>query len=326
MKIVIKLRFQVLAVLLFPHLSSAELLPRIELGGIDSSVYGFIAHSEYANYLSPRDAAVLLLDYGSNEFRLGLTWGRVLTPTQRIKLSVEHFAQENTFDFAAYPDGNFSGQNQFGLQYEYAATKKYLEAFIFRGYYFQANGSRLSDVPTVEGSINQRFLTGGMGGGINLGPRWRLWPGAQIDLGIAYDQVHFSTKHESAKNSSGFGQNATFLQKFIYDITLEVAVAHRKPYQQYSANIHWPVYHSSSRSLGLQLAASHLHSSILPAHDENIIGLSLTYQWGGSQPSSQFLPLCFRGDIECDLIQWASHSAAYLPGVFVQRDQQLIPR
>lgn len=301
--------------------SVLALQPQVELGAFDSSVYGFVAHSQYANFVSPRDVGVFLLDYGPNQFRMGLTWSRLLTPKQRIKLSVEHFSQYNTLDFAAYPDGQFIGQNQFGMQYEWALSKKRLEAAILRGYYFQANDGSLSDMPMMGNEVNQRNLAGGIGGGVSIGPRWQLWPGAQLEMGIGYDAVHFSTENEPAKNSSGVGQNAILTQEFSPNAFLELAVANRKPYQQYTASLNFPVYRWRDRLLGLKLQASHLHSHVLPSGTENIVGLSLSYRWGGEPAETQ---RCFQGDSRCDLITWSSRSAAYLPGVFVQRDQNVI--
>src|SRR5271169_981565 len=119
------------ALLLFSFSALSESMqPQINLGSFDSSVYGFIAHSEYANFISSRDTGDFFLDYGPNQFRVGLTWVRILTPKQRIKFSVEHFSQYNKFDFAAYPDGQFIGQNQFGGQYELSFSKKRLEAAV----------------------------------------------------------------------------------------------------------------------------------------------------------------------------------------------------
>lgn len=295
--------------------------PQIELGAFASSEYGVIVHSAYSNFITPRDVGDFLLDYGPRQFRAGLTWGRILTPKQRIKLSVEHFSQYNTFDFFAYPDGQFIGQNQFGGQYELALSEKRVEAAVLRGYYFQANNGSLRNMPIIMDEVNQRNLVGGVGGGFNIGPRWRLWPGAQIEMGFGYDVVHFSTENEPAKNSSGFGQGAILTQQFSPNAFLELAVANRNPYQQYSASLNVPIYRRHNRSLGVKLQASHLHSQVLPVGNESIIGLSLSYQWDGESDTTQ---RCFQGDSHCDLINWSSRSAAYLPGVFVQRDQKVI--
>jgi hypothetical protein len=301
--------------------SSEPMQPQVTLGAFDSNVYGVIAHSEYANFISSRDVGIFLLDYGPNQFRAGLAWGRILTPKQRIKLSVEHFSQYNTFDFAAYPDGMFVGQNQFGGQYELALSHKRLEAAILRGYYFQANDASLAEVPTIINEKNQRTVVGGVGGGFSIGPRWQLWPGAQIEMGFGYDVVHFSTQNEPAKDSSGFGQGAILTQQFSPSAFFELAVANRKPYQQYSASLNLPIHRWRNRLIGLKLQASHLHSHVLPAGNENIMGLSLIYRWDGDSTTTQ---RCFQGDSNCDLINWTSRSAAYLPGVFVQRDQKVI--
>ncbi len=313
-----------------PDLSTAlnnniELMPMVWLGGSDSSVYGFVAHTQYANYLSPQDAVSFLLDYGSEQFRMDLTWAHVINEKQRFKISLQHFSQDNTFDFDTGPDHQFIGQNDVGFAYEYAVPRRFLQAFHINGYYFGANNGDFGPTTLITpGGAYQdnRNLVGATGGGLGLGPRWKLWTGSEVELTFGYDTVNFDTQSEPAKNSSGFGQNVYFTQQLTKNIDLQLMVVHRQPYHQYAANLDWAFYQKQGRRLGLQLQASHLNSDVLPASNENIIGLNLFYQWDGNATKGK--ALCFKGDTSCDLLNWSSRSAAYLPGVFVQRDQSIV--
>jgi hypothetical protein len=308
-----------------PVFDSTALMPMVWLGGSDSSVYGFIAHSQYANYLSPRDAVAFQLDYGSRQFRMGLSWAHELTEQQRLKISVQHLSQDNNFDFATGTDHEFIGQNTAGFAYEYAVSRRFLEAFHVNGYYFNANNGNLDNVTYITPGgefVDNRTLTGGTGGGLGIGPRWKLWPGSQIEMTLGYDTVNFDTHSQAAKNSSGFGQNLYLTQQLAKNIKVQLMVARRQPYQQYGASIDWAFYQKPGRRMGLQVQASHLNSDVLPASKENIVGLSLFYQWDGNAAKGQ--ALCFKGDTSCDLLNWSAHSAADLPGVFVQSDESIV--
>ncbi|HVV69664.1 MAG TPA: hypothetical protein VHE99_11650 [Gammaproteobacteria bacterium] len=306
-------------------LDSPELMPEVWLGGSNSSVYGFVAHSQYANYLSPEDALALQLDYGSRQFRMGLSWAHELNEQQRLKISVQHLSQDNNFDFVTGTDHQFIGQNSAGIAYEYALQRRFLEAIHVNGYYFSANNGNLDNVTYITPAgkfVDNRTLIGGTGGGLGIGPRWKLWPGSQIEMTLGYDTVNFDTHNQAAKNSSGFGQNLYFTQRIAKNLAVELTVSRRQPYKQYGASVNWAFYQKPGRTLGLQVQASHLDSNVLPAGNENIVGLNLFYQWGGNKDRGN--ALCFKGDTSCDLLNWSARSAAYMPGVFVQQDESVV--
>ncbi len=313
-------------------LAEANLLPELAVGAIYSTVYSAMAHIQYANFLTPRDAAAILMDYGPDQFRMDLTWAHILTANQRFKLSAQHFSQRNDFTFATpSPGGVYIGQNAVGGEYEYAFGHSWLQVLNLQGYYFSASNGDLVDIlfsPDGTHLFNdQRTLVGGQGGGFSVGPRWQIWRGGEFGVAVNYDEVNFDTQVPGVNNQSqGLGGTAHFRQQLAANLDIEFMATLRQPYDQYTAEINWIVHQSATHRFGLQLTASHLNSDVLPAGNENVVGLSLIYRWDGRTRISRQQPQCFVDDAGCDLIHWTTHSAAYTPGVYLLNAETIVPQ
>lgn len=307
-----------------PYALSAD-DPIAWLGASNSSVYGMVYEGQFANLLTPRDAAALVLDYGSQQFRLGLTWARVIDPKQRFKISLEHFAQNSDYDFAAGTDSGFIGQNQIGAEYEYALLKHWVKSFVFHGYYVMANNGDFQNATidtATQTFTNIRGLTGGSGGGVGMGPTWQPWSGARLAVLTSYDQIDYDTNYEPANNASGMGFTMDFTQQLHPQFALELSAARRSVYQQYAASLTWTAHHAANSQYGVSLQASYLNSDTLIAAHDTVIGLNFFYQWDAHK-RTPLTPLCFAGDSACDSLGWSTRSAAYVPGVYVQMDQSV---
>lgn len=304
-----------------------EQFPMVDFAQYYSSVYGPVSHGQYAHLFSPKDAASIMIDFGPNQFRLDLTWAHLLRPNQRYKLSAQHFSQSNTFDFVTLNAGEMVGQNVLGAEYEYAFSNAWTHTLVMQGYYFSANNGDLPSIPFSNDPniyLDERTLVGAQGGGIGAGPRWNPWQGAKLELALNYDQVNFSTQTEPPKNSQGIGGTILFAQNLFTTVTFELMTTYRQPYHQYRANLSWVPYNKGTRQLGLQLIATHLNSDTLPATHENILGLNLSYRWDANTSLPRSNLSCFPRNHNCDLIYYSSRSAAYLPGVYVQRDENIV--
>ncbi len=293
------------------------------LGASNSSVYGMIYEAQFANLLTPRDAAAFLLDYGPKEFRMGLTWAHVIDARQRFKLSAEHFAEDSTYDFYSGQDHEFIGQDQVGAEYEYATLLPWLNSLVFNGYYVATNDGDFGNqsFTTAAGTFtNVRDLTGGSGGGAGIGPTWQPWSGGRLEVLANYDTINYDTNYEPAKSKSGIGATVDFTQQLSPHFALELFAAPRSTYQQYSASLTWTIHHSAQSQYGISLQASHIDSNTFIASDDTVLGLNFFYQWDAHK-RNPLTPLCFAGDASCDALGWSTRSAAYMPGIYVERDQ-----
>lgn len=307
--------------------NSSYLIPELWLGGMTSSVYGFIAHGLYTNFLTPKDAGAFLLDYGPNQFRIDLTWAHIFEDDQRIKLSAQHFSQNNQFDFVSGETGSFIGQNQLAAEYQHSFNQPWLQLLGVQAYYVKANQGDLSPVILSDEQgefIDERTLVGGKGGGFALGPQWKLGQDSELSLAVNYDTVSFPAQNQPANDSKGFGGTARIKKLIRSNGWIELMATQRQPYTQYAAHLFWNAYHTPKHDIGLQLTLSHMNSSILPAENENVIGLNFVYRWNDGHHFAGKKPLCFNGDMGCDLLRWAGQSAAYLPGVYVQNDESVL--
>lgn len=313
-----------------PNLGSDAMsadMPIMWLGASDSSVYGMIYGGQFANLLTSRDAVALVLNYGAEEFRLGVTWARVVTPNQRFKISLEHFAQDSNYAFVSGADHEFIGQNQVGAEYEYATLKPWAESWLVNGYYVGANNGDFPDqtFTTPAGTFNNiRGLTGGSGGGIGTGPTWELWHNGRLEVLANYDSINYNTEYQPSNSKSGLGVTVDFTQHLGKRLDLELSALPRSVYQLYTASLTWTAHYSATSQYGVSLQASHMDSSTLIAGNENVVGLNFFYQWNAHK-AMPHTPLCFAGDASCDSLGWSTRSAAYVPGVYVQMDQAVFP-
>lgn len=295
--------------------------PIVTLNTYNSSAYGFFANAEYTNTWSENNAASFLLGFGVNTFRIGIVWAHQLTDNQRLKLGIEHFAQEIQFDFVSSPDHEYIGQNAIGATYQYLFHNSILQQLNVSGYYSGSKNGVFKDRPfntPMGGMVDVRGVAGANSEGVNAGPQFHLWRGASLSTAVSYDAVAYGVHYEPAKDVHGLGVIASFEQQLPHHSQLNLSAAKLKPYDLYQVSVDWPAYATAVRRLDLGISGSHLQSDILPVADDNIVGLTLVYRWDGAVDLN-------RNDATSQLLDWARSSPAYLPEVYAMRDETVVP-
>lgn len=292
--------------------------PLLQLGLDYSSTFTAFGHGEYANHINADNAAALLLDFGFDQFRIGLNWAHQMSDDQRFKIGFEHLAQKIDYDFASGTDHDFTGQNAIGATYQYLFTGRRLQAFTLSSYYADASNDNLVN-PTVtingENFLNIRQISGAIIQGISFGPTYRLWPGGFVSTNLNFDSVHYDPQYEAAENSSGFGPTISFIQMLSH-ASFNASVAHKEPYQLYQAGFNWIAYSKPCESLEIGINDSYFRTNNAQVENDNLVALNFTFKWGAAAPT-------LTTDTK-DLLNWSLSNPASLPAVFVMRDQALV--
>ena len=139
-----------------------------------SEKYGYVLQGQYTKLFSGINALSLVLEYGKNQNRMNGTWGYVLSPHQRIKLTAERLAQKINFDFFSGGKKEWLGQYAYGLSYEYLLPKSLINNINFNMFYSKASSKVLSDKVYHDGSDfkwyrNYRHIAGAKNKGVSVG-------------------------------------------------------------------------------------------------------------------------------------------------------------
>jgi hypothetical protein len=294
--------------------------PLLQLGLDYSSTYTALGHGEYANHINADNTAAFLLDFGFDQFRIGLNWAHQMSDDQRFKIGIEHLAQKDNFDFVSGTDHDFIGQNAVGATYQYLFTGRRLQAFTLSSYYADASNDSIANPGmTINGQdfLNIRQMSGAIIQGISFGPTYKIWPGALISTSLNFDSVHYDPQYEPAENSSGFGPTISFIQ-MLSRASFNASVAQKEPYQLYQAGFNWLAYSEPCSSLEIGINDSYFHTNNSVVESDNVVALNFTFKWGAAASTLTTDPR--------DLLNWSLTSPANLPAVFVMRDQALVPQ
>lgn len=108
-----------------------------------SQNYGVIFKGQFTHSLGERNAGSLILEGGGKSYRINASWAFLFTQHQRLKLSLERFAQKMDFDFASGSTKNWIAQNAIGATYQYLRPKSWIRAFHVNAFLSNAQSKNL---------------------------------------------------------------------------------------------------------------------------------------------------------------------------------------
>lgn len=198
--------------------------------------------STYNNY----SAYSVLGEAGLKNFRLGGTLGWKLEQNQYAKISAEYLWQDVTYHFFSGNTDQWVQQGALGAGYLYEFQGySYDPHFDLNAYVSHAPSKSLH---TVHGTFinssgvfasfaDQRRVAGSNGAGITPALSIAPWQGARAGLGLNYDNVRYNTNYTSNHDAKGFGGTFTFNQVLTQDVDLDLGVAVRQPFNNYTAGL-----------------------------------------------------------------------------------------
>ncbi|MGD9109061.1 MAG: hypothetical protein PVI75_07875 [Gammaproteobacteria bacterium] len=297
------------------------------LSTIYSKTFGLILEGKYTQLLNSSNVLVLELDGGKAERRIGATWGHVLTPNQRIKLTAEDLSQKMNFDFDSGNVSKWVYQNAIGGTYEYLLPYKLIKDFNLNAYYSKANSQDLGSKDfTTSGVLfrNYRRIAGATDQSVSAGIDISPMKSTLIGLQLNYDNIKYDMRYQQASNQNDAGLGATIsLHQLVNDrLQFSLLASDRKSYKDYQAEVDWLLNSVPGSQLQLGLVGEKIDANFGLPNDERV-GLQLSYSWGGDSTGQ---PMTFSDPVPSNdasgLKDWTSTPAVHMSQVLAIKDQK----
>ncbi len=292
-----------------------------------SRLLGLSLTAHYNSCLTQTNALALELAGGQNQYRLSGTFGQQLTPQQRIKLTLEHLAQNLNFDFDSGDISRWIHQNAAGMDYEYLLDNKWLHTLDFTLYYAKASSIDLHSRYYTSGDAeyeNFRRIAGGTGMGMQLGGDLYFNRYMHLQTGLSYDQVNFDRINESNHHQSSLGQYINVEQILNPHLKFKLQEKTSALYHSFEGGFYWLLKTLPGSRLELGLQDTYITAQPgLP--NDNQIMLNATYSFGGSWPDTSIF-INFAPSTQQSLKSWNASPAVHMPYVLAMRDQRNVIR
>jgi len=294
---------------------------------IYSKTYGLILQGKYTQLLNPTNAFALELDGGKAERRAGVTWGHVLTPNQRFKVTAENLSQKMNFDFDSGQVSKWVSQNAIGGTYEYLLSNKFVKDLNLNAYYSKANSKDLGYKDFIQSNHrwrNYRRIAGATDKSGSMGIDVSPAKSTLVGLKLNYDKIKYNTRYENSNNdSSGLGATVSLHQLVNQHVQFSLLASDRKPYKDYQAEVDWLLHSAPGTQLQLGLIGERIDGNLgLP--NDNRVGLNLSYSWGGnSNQSATFSDPAPNNDAS-GLKDWTNTPAIHMSQVLAIKDQKTV--
>ena len=295
---------------------------------IYSKTFGLILEGKYTQLLDQTNAISVELDGGKAERRIGATWGHILTPNQRFKITAERLSQKRDFSFDSGNVSTWVYQNALGGSYEYLLSHNLIKAINLNAFYSKANSKDLPYKDYMkDGSMfrNYRRIAGATDKSVSTGIDLSPVKSTLVGLQLNYDNVKYNTRYEkSLSDDSGLGATITLHQLVNQRVQFNLLASDRKPYKDYQAEVDWLVNNVPGSQLQLGLVGERIDGSHgLP--NDNRVGLKLSYSWGGDNSAQ---PVTFSDPMPNNnaggLRDWTATPAVHMEQVLAIKDQKSV--
>lgn len=295
----------------------------------------------------PQVAMVMLGEASPKNYRASSTFGFFPTAQHRFKFTGEGLVQKLDYRFSSGKVSRWNKQWAIGGDYQFILNNFWITSFDIFMSYNHAQSTSLSDVaclssPTGISSVS-RQLAGSRWFAAGAGFTFSPWHRSAMRVALSYDRIEYLKKFQRKHWEDGVGVEISFFQNLARFFDLNLKAELRYPYEYFEALLNWTSYlRGGYISVGV-FGGFTSGKNGLP--DENMYGIQVSYMLGGnpvindSNPSYDpcsydnacnrpiltqdwtGTPRCFEN--YCDLVQWTSIPAIYVPEVLVVKEQQL---
>jgi hypothetical protein len=303
----------------------------LEVSTTWSDIYGPIVTTKYTGLLNPQNAFAIEGAIGAKENRVNLTFGHVLSPRQRMKITAERLAQKQAFDFYSGSIDEWVSQYAAGGEYQYLVGKSAINNISIGGYYARALDKSLDPILYLDDDnnyfINYRHIAGAtsMGGNISLG--LQPWKTGLITLTSYYDSVRYNSIYSdvSAEDSNTFGYGIELEQYLSSALKASLKYSARAFYDTIQAGIQF--FHNirhDKAAIGVSLGVSRTNYNTLTETNtanssENAITIDLQYYFTPIRNAYTMPSFNFES-----LTSWVSNPAVRMETVLAAADQENI--
>jgi hypothetical protein len=260
-------------------------------------------------------------ELGERNFRGSGTYGVYLAPCQRLKVSGEYLTQNLEYEFGAGDKRGWVAQYALGGAYQYLFSSSIFQSIDLGGSYSHAFNKHLSPSPTGT----PRRIAGSDGGFGYLGSTVRLWSCGYLSATVNYDHVAYHRHYLSRKEANGWGGTVELVQMLPRDFSFNLGAEFRPPFNFFEGEINWnPRYADWGLNLGLYGNYTDGKEGV-----PNVIagGFKIGFSFGPTgrtccrATSENLTPSqdCY-SRMFCDLFNWVSEPAVYMPVVLAVPD------
>jgi hypothetical protein len=271
-------------------------------------------------------ALAFFTELAPRNFRGSATYGNYFAQKHRFKITGEYLVQKLGFDFESGDQKKWVSQLVFGGEYQYLIHHSVFQSFELGSAYVHAFNRHLNTRSTPHGTIERR-IAGSNGSLSYMGTTVKLWNCAFLSAALNYDWVHFNRHYKEDKLSNGFGGSAGFVQRFARDFALNLDAEFRHPFNSYRGLLIWNHdFSSCNLDLGIFGNLTHGHDGVRRIATVGLqLGISFgtkskACSWSTEMPSHR--KDCHNKEF-CDLSQWVSTPAVYVPIVLAIADEKL---
>jgi hypothetical protein len=298
------------------------------LQAVYSKLFGMTVEGTYTQVLGLKDAALLELDLGGKQRRIAGTWGHALTANQLFKITAENLSQNLDFDFVTGKIRKWMYQNAIGGSYAYLIKNGLFNDINLNAYYSKANSKNLPSIDYTSGTgvfRDFRRIAGGVDKSASVGVHLLPTPATLIGVTADYDDVSYKMRNDlSAKrDEDGLGATVSLDQLINDHVKFNLLASHRKPYQDYKAEVDWLVNSAPGSSLELGVLGERVIGNLGTRNDTQR-GVNFAYTWGGNPTAKPMLYGVPKADTGISgLRDWVSNPAVRMEQVLALKDEKI---
>jgi hypothetical protein len=298
------------------------------LQAVYSKLFGMTVEGTYTQVLGLKDAALIELDLGGKQRRIAGTWGHALTSTQLFKLTAENLSQNLDFDFVTGKIRKWMYQNAIGGSYAYLIKNGLFNDINLNAYYSKANSKNLPSIDYTSGTgvfRDFRRIAGGVDKSASVGVHLLPTPATLIGIAADYDNVSYKMRNDlsTKRDENGLGATVSLDQLINDHIKFNLLASHRKPYQDYKAEVDWLVNSAPGSSLELGVLGERVIGNLGTRNDTQG-GVNFAYTWGGNPTAKPMLYGVPKADTGISgLRDWVSNPAVRMEQVLALKDERI---
>ena len=294
---------------------------------------GPTAKGAYTSTVNNSSAVSVLGEVGVKNFRLGGTFGHILTPNQRIKVSAEFLRQDLTYSFFSGNTDQWVNQGALGATYQYDLSYNYNPQLNLNAYASHApskslhtvTGTFVNKLGATTAFVDTRRIAGSNGLGISPGVTFQPWQGTKAGLDINYDNVRYNKTYAPNEDAKGLGGTVHINQALTQDVNLGLLAAVRQPFNNYAADLAWTnVPNMPNWTLGVDGAYT-VGKNTLPNSYNVSLSASYDIDQRVSTPSKHYKDYKDFKDVapvNDGLVAWTADPAVYMPEVLAVPDSR----
>lgn len=272
-----------------------------------------------------RDAIAFFGEAAPRNFRGSATYGIYINALSRFKVSGEYLTQHLNFDYASGHHKKWVSQLAVGGEYQYLLNNPAFTSVEMGAAYSHAFNRHVKATEVGTGETVKRHIGGSNAALSFIGTTVRLWSCAFLSAAANYDWVRFERKYQHDKLSNGFGGSIDFVQQFAKDFSLNLGAEFRQPFNSYQGALNWNHRFSKvNLDIGIFGNLTDGHEGV---RDVRTVGMQLGISFGPKPTScgrsvniSKAGNDCYARQY-CDVSQWVSTPAVYVPVVLAIADQ-----